>query len=508
MAVTEDRRFSSEIVSIDPLSLVSYTYSKNEIKLNKLEKSDKNAFYTSYLQTRDVISATIDVSRNIPDSDLKDAIEIKVYDELALDSAIEYSISYIETESKDSKNRSFNVFIIDAALIYTKLTPIKEKTRYIDYVTSAPFLIKALYRKNFIEADGTHCFVYFQKTDAFLAIYKNGEYVYSKSLHYSLKEINEKFCELIGERVDEEDFYKLLTNEGLRATNSQYQQSLMQLFGEIFLYINDVLVFTKRSYNIDFIDKIYLGSEIGTFSGIEEYGKSYLGLESYEFNFSIAINSKEWYIDQIHILMMLSAQLYIENPDDNLNFSIYKRPPPLKYRASGKFLGIIAASVIISLAYPAYQFAYHTFLSLIIVKQTSEYNELYKQTSDIRQQLSLLKTEKEKVDGLVKNETTKFEFRKKLLSEIYNKKISYPMKALMLLEIFQLSNQNGCKVEAIEFKNQQLDFFVRNKNEKKITEFIKDLTALKKYKVNTEKIIQDDKIKLYTSKISIGLSNE
>lgn len=161
MAVTEDRRLSSEIVSIDPLSLVSYTYSKNEIKLNKLEKSDKNAFYTSYLQTRDVISATIDVSRNIPDSDLKDAIEIKVYDELALDSAIEYSISYIETESKDSKNRSFNVFIIDATLIYTKLTPIKEKTRYIDYVTSAPFLIKSLYRKNFIEADGTHCFVYF-----------------------------------------------------------------------------------------------------------------------------------------------------------------------------------------------------------------------------------------------------------------------------------------------------------------------------------------------------------
>ncbi len=508
MAITEDRRVSSEIVSIDPLSLISYTYSKNEIKLNKLEKSDKNAFYISYLQTRDVISATIDVSRNIPDSDLKDAIEIKVYDELALDSAIEYSISYIETESKDSKNRSFNIFIIDASLIHAKLTPIKEKTRYIDYVTSAPFLIKALYRKNFIEADGTHCFVYFQKTDAFLAIYKNGEYIYSKSLHYSLKEINEKFCELIGERVDEEDFYKLLTNEGLRATNSQYQQSLMQLFGEIFLYINDVLVFTKRSYNIDFIDKIYLGSEIGTFSGIEEYGKSYLGLESYEFNFSIAINSKEWYIDQIHILMMLSAQLYIENPDDNLNFSIYKRPPPLKYRASGKFLGIIAASVIISLAYPAYQFAYHTFLSLIIVKQTSEYNELYKQTSDIRQQLSLLKTEKEKVDSLVKNETTKFEFRKKLLSEIYNKKISYPMKALMLLEIFQLSNQNGCKVESIEFKKQQLDFFVRNKSEKKITEFIKDLTALKKYKVNTEKIIQDDKIKLYTSKISIGLNNE
>ena len=119
MAAPEDRRYSSEIVSIDPLSLVSYAYSKNEIKLNKLEKSDKNAFFISYLQTRDVISATIDISRNIPDSDLKDAIEIKVYDELALDSAIEYVISYTETDSKDTKNRSFNVFIIDATLQVT-----------------------------------------------------------------------------------------------------------------------------------------------------------------------------------------------------------------------------------------------------------------------------------------------------------------------------------------------------------------------------------------------------
>ncbi len=508
MSMTEDRRYSSEIVSIDPLSLTSYAYAKNEIKLNKLEKSDKNAFFISYLQTRDIISAAIDISRNIPDSDLKDAIEIKVYDELALDSSIEYVISYLETDAKDAKNRSFNVFVIDANLMQSKLLPIKEKTRYIDYVTAAPFLIKALYRKNFLEPEGTHCFVYFQKSDAFLSIYKGGEYVYSKSLHYSLKEINEKFCELVGERIDEEDFYKLLTNEGLRATNNQYQQSLMQLFGEIFLYISDVLVFTKRSYNIDYIDKLYLGSEIGTFSGIEEYGKSYLGLESFEFNFSIAINSKEWYIDQIHILMMLSAQLYIENPDDNLNFSIYKRPPPLRHRPAGKLLGILAASIIIGLAYPAYQFAYHSFLSLKAVKETSDYNELFKRTSNIRQQLATLKAEKDKVDTLVKNETTKFEFRKKLLSEIYHKKISYPMKAAILLEVFQLSNKNDCKVEAVDFKKNQLDIFVRNRSEKKVTEFIQDLTELKKYKINTDKILYDDTIRLYMSKISIGLHDE
>ena len=35
MTKPEDKRYSSEIVSIDPLSLVSYAYSKNEIKLHK-----------------------------------------------------------------------------------------------------------------------------------------------------------------------------------------------------------------------------------------------------------------------------------------------------------------------------------------------------------------------------------------------------------------------------------------------------------------------------------------
>ncbi len=508
MTKPEDKRYSSEIVSIDPLSLVSYAYSKNEIKLHKLDKSNKNSFFISYIQTRDVISSTIDISRNIPDSDLKDAIEIKVYDELALDSSIEYAITYLETESKDSKNRSYNVFVIDLGSVTSKLAPIKDKTHYIDYVTTAPFLIKSLYRKNFLEPEGTHCFVYFQKTDAFLAIYKGGEYVYSKSLHYSLQEINEKFCELIGERVDEEDFYKILTNEGLKSSNSVYQQNLMQLFGEIFLYINDVLVFTKRSYNIDVIDRIYIGSEIGTFSGIAEYGKSYLGLESYEFNFSIAINSKEWYIDQLHILMMLNAQMYMENPDDSLNFSIYKRPPPFKRRAVGKLAGVLAASIVVGLAYPAYQVGHDSYLSFMLRGTTAAYNETYKKTSDIRQQLALLKIEKEKVDNLVSNEISKFEFRKKLLTEIYNKKISYPMKSRILVEIFQISNANECKVESIEFKKNQLNFFIRNKSEKKITEFIKDLTALKKYKINTDKIMKDDTLRLYTSKISIGLNDE
>jgi hypothetical protein len=505
MAGKSNNQSFSEIVSIDPVSLQSYKYAKNEIQPFRLEKSNKNSFFISYIQSKDVISATVDISRNIADGDIKDAIEIKVYDELGLDSAVEYTITYLETETNDTKNRIFNVFVIDATLIGAQLSEIRKKTSYIDYVTTAPFLISSLYQKALLESDGTDCFVYFQKNDAFLAIYRGGEYLYSKSLHYSLTELTEKFCELIGERIDEEDFYKLLTTEGLKSTNISYQSFLMQLFGELFLYINDVIVFAKRSYDIENIDKIYIGSEVGMFIGVDEYAKSYLGLESYEFNFSIAINSKEWYVDQIHILMTLTSQVYFENRDDKLNFSIYKRPPPFKERPVGKLIGIIAASIILSVAYPAYQYGYSQFLQIQVNQATKEYKLANSEANIIRAKIAKLKKDRAKIVSLVKKESDKLNFRKKLLTEIHKKKTQYSMKSLILVELIEISNYYKSKISVISYKENQISLSIQNRSEKKITEFIQKLTKLKKYKITTDKIEKDTENDLYLSQIVVGL---
>lgn len=508
MLIRKNNRNHPEIISINPFSLISCIYTQNEIKNNNLDKSNKHSFFTSYIQSRDVITTSIELSQNIPEEDLTDALEIKVYDELALDSSIEYLIKYNEIESRDTKNRLFNVFLVDADLFRKKSAPMREKIRYLDYITPTPLLFKSLYRKNILEIDGIHCFVYFQQSDAFLCVYHGGEYLYSKSLHYSLEEITEKFCELSGERIEQHQFYDLLTKEGLRSSHGKFQQILMQLFGEIFLYINDVLMFCKRSYNIESIDKIYFGSEVGPIFGLEEYAKSYLGLDAYELNFTIAIHPKEWYIDQIHILMILTAQLYLEEADDTFNFSIYRKPPPLRERNSGKLLGVIVGSLISSLVYPAYQFGYASYLNYKVLEDTKRYNMIQKQTSVLRQDLADLKVQKEKLDTLIANETNKFEFRKKILSEIYNKKLSYLMKASILTEIFQLANQNLCKVQSVELKSNHIYLLIRNQNEKNITEFIKNLTAMKKYKINTDKIVYDENMNLYVSKIDIGLRHD
>lgn len=505
MAKKDNKQSFSEIVSIDPVSLQAYRYAKNEMKLVNIDKLKKDSFFVSYIQSKDVISATVEISRNIPDSDLKDAIEIKVYDELGLDSAVEYTITYLETETNDTKNRVFNVFVIDASITNTQLKEIRKKTGYIDYVTTAPFLVNALYKKGLLEPETTDCFVYFQKNDAFLAIYRNGEYLYSKSLHYSLNELNEKFCELVGERVDEEDFFKLLTTEGLKSTNVTYQSFLMQLFGELFLYISDVISFAKRSYDIENIDRIYVGSEVGILIGIDEYAKSYLGLESHEFNFSIAINSKEWYIDQIHILMALTAQVYFEDKDDTLNFSVFKRPPPLRERPVGKLLGVVAASLIISAAYPAYQYGYAQFLQIKVNKAQNEYKKVNAEANQIRAKIAKLKKDKAKISALVKKESEKLEFRKKLLTEMHKKKTDYPMKALILAELLEILNKYNSKVSLVEYIDNAIKLNIQNKSEKKITEFIEELTKLKKYKISTDKIENDKEKNLYLSTITVGI---
>ncbi|MBL0703835.1 MAG: hypothetical protein JJV95_07650, partial [Sulfurospirillum sp.] len=423
----------SEIISIDPKSLQSYMYCKNEIKPFELEKSSKNSFFISFVDTKNVINDTINISRNIPDSSLVDAIEIKVYDELGLDSTVAYTITYFEIETDDIKNRIFNIFAISSALIKSKLSKIAEKIDYIDYVTTTPFLISSLYKQAFLELNSTDCFIYFQKDDAFLSIYKNGEYLYLKSLNYSLDELFKKFCELIGEKIDKEDFYALLTTEKLTSKNNSYKSFLTQLFDELFLHINDVIIFAKRSYNIESIDKIYIGSDIGIFIDINEYVKNYLQLEFNEFNFNITINSQQ-HVNQLHVLMILASQVYLENRDDKLNFTIFKRPPPFRQRPVGKLISVITASIILFIAYPTYQYIYAKLLQVHVKQTTKEYKKIYTEANAIRIKIEKLKKEKIKIVNLVKKESDKLEFRRKLLNEIYKKKIDSSMKAIMLVE--------------------------------------------------------------------------
>ncbi len=506
MSKKDKKTTSSPIVSINSSSLQSYSYNNNIISFHKLAKSSPSKeFYTSFLYTKDIISGVVEISRRISEEDIDDTVELEAYESLGLDSAVEYKIIHMETDSTDAKNRLFNVFAFDSGLINNYFDKTRAKTKYIDYITAVPFLIGALYDKGILESTQVDCFVYFQKEDAFFAAYKNGKYLYSKSLNYSLTRINEKFCELTGERLNEDHFFELLSSEGLKSSNISYQQHLMQLFGDIFLYINDIMVFFKRSYGVENIDILYVGSEVGNIQGIIEYAKSYLGVETKEFNFNVAKNKKELQIDQIHMLMMLTAQYYQDSHDESLNLTIFRRPPSFSKRPSGILTIMTILFILGSLAYPLYQFGFGMYLNYDSDQKQEEYNKVKREADKLRGTIARLQNEKQAVTKILIREKKQLEFRTSLLTEIHDKKVQYPMKAVILDDLSNLINGRNIGVASVLGDDGNVTVTLRSSSDKQLTELLEDISQTNRYTVNTKEIAKLKKAGLYESNVTTGV---
>jgi predicted transcriptional regulator len=507
------KKSSSSIITIDPYSATSYKFSSNEIVENDLSRSSfsKNNFFVSYVMAKDIVSGTLEISRSIPENDLKDALEIKAYEDLGLDSSINYKINYVETaaSASDQKNYIYDVFAVNTESMLQSFAPLKRKISYVDYITAAPFLIGALYKKGIIDQHGgAECFIYFQKNDAFLTLYQNGHYLYSKSLRYSLREINERFCSLLGERIDEDTFFSMLKKDGLNTTDIKYQQQFMKLFGEIFLYINDISVYAKRYCNISQIARVYIGTDIGIIFGMNEYAKSYMGVEALDFNFSIAINSKEQYIDQVHIMMILAAQIYMESDaSEDTNFTIFKRPDPLSKRPAGKFFGVIGGVLLIALAYPAFQLSIGIYKTISLEFKRQELTKVKIEADELRGNIARLQIEYNATKEKLSNEQNILTTRKSLIAEIRSKRVDYSMKATVMSDLIGLANNNSVKIEKIAQQNDTIVLSLIGPNEKHFTELMNTIANTEKYSIKTKEIIKDDNVSRYRSDIYMEILN-
>ena len=496
---------NKKIVTVDPYSLSSYEYDKNIVSKGNIKTFDQKSFYNSYVQTKDIISSTVDIDNDVSSEDLKDAIEIKAYDELGLESSKEYSIFYFESNRADSEFKVFNVIAIDKERLEEVFGELKD-IKYIDYITAAPFLMKSLYNRNLLSNDSTDCFVYFHKDDAFVTIYQNGEYVFSKSIRYSLRNISDTFSKELGKRVDESELFSMLAKSGLRNENSAYQQQLMKLFGEVFVYINDVILYAKRAYGLDEIDQVFLGSEIGNIPGVDEFCYNYINITTKKLEFKISKNAHEIELDPIHTLLIVNAQDYQNSHDESFNVSIFKRPPPLWQRPSGKLIQSVAAALVISLAYPGYQFVYDNFYLKKELQQLQNMDKaLSVKVSSMKKELEKVGKDKEAIEKKLALKNKDLDFRTKLLKEIYSKKVSYPMKAKVLTDLFDKVNRHNSKVISVDNNSTEMIITVKSKKDKLVTELMKDISVTKGYEVSTELIKKDDNTSYYKSAIKVGL---
>jgi len=493
------------IVTINPYINSYYEYKNQELKkLERLSYNDKN-FNIAYITNKDMIIASLDIGYDTDMEDVEDIIYMKAYEELGLDEEKEYTIHH-QKASNDENSTIYNVFISEPENLDEKLSPIVNEIKYIDLIIPAPLLYSTLYSNNILETKDAHCYIYFTMKDAFVTVYKDGKFVYSKSIEFSLEQIYDKYCALVGEKIDEKEFYEVLESEGLKTTNSLYQQNLMKLFGEVFLQINDIIIYTKRAYNIPNIHKLFLGSVKSPIIGLGDYGYNYLGIPTFNLDFTFDIKNDEWYVDQLQYLMIKSGLDYLDSPEKVLNMSSHPRPPTFTKRASGQVIISMILASLLAIGLPLFYLIPSYTNEAYSLKLTQDNQELSQKVNKYKKILSdkqaIIKSETSKLQGL----KTIVNNKEKTLTSIHKKKVDYNFKSKFLHFFAQDLEKYKVHVEQITSHNNEFILYLLSSDEKYITKYIKYISSkysLKIQNIDIKRIELDDKDNLYRGKLKV-----
>lgn len=499
----------STVVSANPYKGDWYVGTFNTISPSTSPSFSKEQYAVSFLNTKGFISTLIGISKNIPEQDVYDALENKVYEELALDMAIEYHIKYVEALHRGTDGeRFYHVFVVDPLTLEQDYAQVIDTIKYIDQIVPVPLLLKSLYVKELIDSSDVHCFIYFQENDAFFCIYSEQEFIYAKSLKYSLKQMHERFCELLGEQIDLNTFQKMLAEEGLNSGNSEYQKNLIKLFGEIFLHVSDVMTYAKRAYDIKKFDEIFIGTSAGSVIGLDEYTQTYLGLKTAPFDFNYGFNTNGAKVDQIHQLMHLYGWMEPEERYE-CNFTIFHRPPPFAKRDSGKFILITAASLAAALLYPGVYWGLSYAEDFHHALLTKEYEQVHIEKTTREATINLKLANKSAAQALLDEQTTAYKQKQDTLIKVHEKKVDYPMKAKIMADFTRSFNQYRVQLKQAAYAEDQngtvktFTFGLTSPTTQNITALLKHLTDVKKdkYSFTLELISYDDEQKSYLGEL-------
>ncbi len=505
----KSRKEITSIITINSYSQKFYKLYGNRFERLKKLTSDKKSDIISFVSNRDLIIEAVDVSPNLPHEHIQDYITDKVYEELRLDPTILYGIYPVKTAIRGD-NLKYQVLIADKNQLKENLAPIAKKVKYIDYVIPEPLLFKTLYKNNRLNSNSTDMFVYLGEFDSFIAFYHKGEYLYSKSIDYSLNEMYDKFCKLAQDvPISKEQFREILANNGLKTADESYRGYLVKVINDCFLKINDVFIFTKRNYDLQNMKNVYIGMGLGYIDGIESYSQNYLSLESKPISSIYSNEDPKTTIDPIHALMVMTAKDLKKGVLDLPNLTPYPKPESLAKRPAGKIIFSIFIVTLLFLLPVIYD--YVTGLTLqgknVLLRKTerrvtAEANMYKKKLKERREKLKAL----DKAIGKLRKE---YEHRKGELTNVYNKKFKYKMKSEQLALITEVIKKYDIKSRNIEITDNEYKIEVESKSDKEITAFIEDL--VKRFgssieNIDIKKITYDKKEKLYKGVLKVSFT--
>ncbi len=499
-------REKNSIVTIDNYSSRFYRLENGKFTILSKLKRNKKDILISYIANRDLIIEPIELSSHLPQENILDIVTDKVYEELRLDPAIEYGIYPIKTALR-SKNSKYQVLIADKNSLKDSFKSVAKRVKDIDYVVPAPLLYKVLYKNSKLSSKYTDMFIYFGDYDTFVTFYHNGEYLYSKSIKFSLSQMYDRFCQLAQEvPLTKEQFRELLENDGLKSAQDSYKELLVRVVNECFLTINDVLIYTKRAYDLQEIKTAYVGFSWGYITGIESYISNYLSLEGKPLSSIYTKEDPKVAIDPMHALMAINALELKGGKLELPNLTPYPKPEPINKRPAGKILFTAAATILLFLIPVVYDYFIGASLNasnLVLEKEEARVTALANRYK------ILINKKKDEIKALDKaiDKTRKIYLTKKgELENVYSKKFNYKLKSEQLALITKVLKNFSIKSRFIEVSDTLYKIEVESKDDKEITAFIKEL--VKKFdksisNVDIKNIAFDSTDRVYKGVLSV-----
>ena len=384
-----------------------YIYENKEIF--KEEIHFLKGIVTSSISFKDTINISFKLSKALSEEELLIEAEKYVYNQNILDLAKEYQIIYNFQQYDD-------FYYVDAfAIEIDKLQNLEKKYlktfKYIDFISFAPFSFSEFYSitKTTPLVD---IFIYFNKDDAYVVGFKGGKFVFIRALDkLSIleKELNKSAEEII----------ELLKVKGVDKNkyDDDYTYEIVDtFFSKFFMKVNNVINYSINFFKLDKVNRIFFYAPFDINNLIENY-KDFWNLSNIEFR---KYNLLTDYDPFEYSVAIYNAFHYEE---ENLNFSIFKRPPPLFKRESGKLIlliFILSTFVGLDALYKEYKISNIEKQKLLIELQASNYkNKLEKIKQDIKMYDEKIKEAKKELSELSKQIDEIYEKIEKLY-KIYN----------------------------------------------------------------------------------------
>ncbi len=449
-------------ISVDPYDKSYFELSGASVaRINSLPVSNQYN-YISYVASKDLIVGIVNLNFSVSKDDLDGAIEDIAFEELGLNPELEYVIKY--WKKKDGR---YQVLAIQNDKLDALFSARVEEIGYIDSIIPAPLVFTSLY-SDILDSRGVHCFLYFMRADAFISFYKNGQYIYSKSIGYSLDNIYAKYVESGGLSMSQESFFEHLAGNGSK--DSDFQTRIMRIFGAAFISFNDVLVYARRIHGLDVIDRLYIGSSAGSVAGLSNFSQNYFGLKSYEMHFDFG------YYDQNNSTDQFTKMLFAINTKgtskSEINLTQYHRPPPMYKRSSGQLIAsVIIASIIgilPSLYYLVSKVVVDGQISMLSLKESeliedaAKYKMLFEKKSlELNNTATRANSMRESLDA-----------KEKTLVAIYDKKVNYQPKSKQYVEFAKDFDKFNIKSYNLKSFNDNYYLFLVAQQDSDITKFI------------------------------------